>query len=87
MLIGGDFNSRAKQLLIRLGELSGNDAEKKIGVEDLVEGFGADRTELKNLLEYLENKGLINIASIGGPLLYGHVKITGKGILKVAKLK
>lgn len=87
MLIGGDFNTRAKQLLIRLAELSERDSGKKIPVEDLVKGLEIDRTELKNLLEYLENKELIEIASIGGPLLYGHIKISEKGILKVLKLK
>ncbi|MBO6586657.1 MAG: hypothetical protein JJ953_11170 [Gracilimonas sp.] len=87
MLIGGDFNSRAKQLLLQLGELCEKDTDKKIPVEELAEELEVDRAELKNLLEYLENKELINIASIGGPFLYGHVKITEKGILKALKLK
>ncbi|MGN8225128.1 hypothetical protein [Gracilimonas sp. BCB1] len=87
MLIGGDFNSRAKQLLFQLAELSERDTDKRISVEELVQELEVDRTELKNLLEYLENKELISIASIGGPFLYGHAKITEKGILKVLKLK
>lgn len=87
MLIGGDFNSRARQLLVLLAKLTDNDADKKVAVEVVADQLKLDRTELKNLLEYLENKELATIASIGGPFLYGHVKITPKGISKAAKLK
>jgi len=87
MLIGGDFNNRAKQLLSLLAQLSDNNPEEKVSVQDLVAKLETDRAELKNLLEYLENKGLISIASIGGPFLYGHIKITEKGIIKSAKNK
>lgn len=87
MLIGGDFNNRAKQLLSLLSEKSDHSPDTKVAVEDLVEALELDRTELKNLLEYLEGRELIEIASIGGPFLYGHIKITEKGILKVARLK
>lgn len=87
MLIGGDFNNRAKQLLIKLAELADNNPDKKISVEELVTDLDLDRTELKNLLEYLENKELIKIATIGGPFLYGHLHITEHGIHKSAKLK
>lgn len=87
MLIGGDFNNRAKQLLSLLSEKSDHKPETKVAVEDLVEELELDRTELKNLLEYLEGRELVQIASIGGPFLYGHIKITQKGILKATKLK
>jgi len=87
MLIGGDFNNRAKQLLAILSELSDNDTESKIPVEELVKELGSDRSELKNLLQYLEGRNLITIASIGGPFLYGHIRITDKGIQKALKKK
>jgi DNA-binding IscR family transcriptional regulator len=87
MLIGGDFNNKAKQVLTVLTGLSNNNPEVKVSVEDLVAQLETDRTELKNLLEYLENKELIRIASIGGPFLYGHITITQTGILKAAKVK
>lgn len=87
MLIGGDFNSKAKQILALMGQMSGNDPEVQVSVEDLANEIVLDRTELKNLFEYLENKALIEIASIGGPFLYGHIKITQKGIQKIATLK
>ncbi|MEX0722727.1 MAG: hypothetical protein WD357_10370 [Gracilimonas sp.] len=87
MLIGGDFNNRAKQLLALLAERSDHRPNIKVDVVDLVEELELDRTELKNLLEYLEGRQLIEIASIGGPFLYGHIKITEKGILKAGNLK
>jgi DNA-binding MarR family transcriptional regulator len=87
MLIGGDFNNRAKQLLALLAERSDHKPNVKVDVAGLVEKLQLDRTELKNLLEYLEGRQLVEIASIGGPFLYGHVEITEKGILKAAKLK
>lgn len=87
MLIGGDFNNRAKQLLNILSRLSGNDTDTKIKVTDLEKELGSDRSELKNLLQYLEGRNLIEIASIGGPYLYGHVRITEKGIQRVLKDK
>lgn len=86
MLIGGDFNSKAKQLLALLADLSDHDPATKVEVQDLVEELELDRTELKNLLEYLDNKELIEIATIGGPFLYGHIQITEKGISKAGKL-
>ncbi len=86
MLLGGDFNSKAKQLLVLVSDLSNNDPEKKVPAKKLVEELELDRSELKNLLEYLENKELISIASIGGPFLYGHIKITEKGIVKIVSI-
>lgn len=83
MLLGGDFNTKAKQLLVLLATLSDNNPQEKVPVKDLVDELELDRTELKNLLEYLENKELLTIASIGGPFLYGHIKITEKGIAKI----
>lgn len=87
MLIGDTFNNRAKQLLLKLAERSDHDPEQQIAVSELAGDLGLDRSELKNLLEYLENKELIRIATIGGPFLYGHLHITEQGIHKAANLK
>lgn len=87
MLIGGDFNDRAKQLLAILSDMCDNDTEVKVPVEELVKELHSDRSELKNLLQYLEGRELISIASIGGPFLYGHIQITDKGIHKALKKK
>ena len=82
MLIGGDFNKKAKQLLSALAELSGGEAGADIPVKKLNENIGLGRNEIRNLLEYLENKECLEISTIGGPLLYGHVRITEKGLTK-----
>ncbi|SMO86752.1 hypothetical protein [Gracilimonas mengyeensis] len=82
MLIGKDFNDRAKELLSVLAEVSEGDIERKVSVEDLVNAAGFDRTEIKNLLGYLENKEYIRVATIGGPYLYGHIHITERGVYK-----
>jgi hypothetical protein len=87
MLIGGDFNDRAKQLLAILSDMCDNDTDVKVPVEELVKELDSDRSELKNLLQYLEGRELISIASIGGPFLYGHIQITDKGIHKALKKK
>lgn len=87
MLIGENFNNRAKQLLLTLAELSDHDPDEKVEVEALAKELSLDRSELKNLLEYLENKEFITIATIGGPFLYGHLHITEEGIEKAASLK
>ncbi len=85
MLIGGDFNKKSNQLLKELFVLSNGNIEEKVTVMSLNEILGFERNEVKNLLEYLENKELIKIESIGGPLLYGDISITERGICKVKK--
>jgi hypothetical protein len=85
MLIGGDFSSKAKTILITLSELSNQNPEQNIEVSSLVDTLQVDKTELKHLLQYLEEKGLISIATIGGPYLYGHIRITEAGIIKATK--
>ncbi|MTI88293.1 MAG: hypothetical protein FH748_10025 [Balneolaceae bacterium] len=87
MLIGGDFNQKAKHLILLLDQLSKSNSEQKIEVERIVKEMGMDRVEVKNLLEYLENKEFIDVATIGGPFLYGHITITERGILKAKSLK
>lgn len=85
MLIGGDFNKKGKELLRQLHSLSEGDAEQQVTVQDLNASLQYERNEIKNLLEYLENKECVKIATIGGPFLYGHVHITEKGIAKALK--
>lgn len=87
MLIGGDFNSRAKKLLATLSELSDQNPEQHVEVKELVNRMKIDKTEMKHLLQYLEEKELIRIVTIGGPYLYGDVQITEKGVIKATKLK
>ena len=85
MLIGGDFNKKGKDLLKELNHLSKGDTDTQVAVQVLNDVLEFDRNEIKNLLEYLENKECVKIATIGGPFLYGHVNITQKGIIKATK--
>lgn len=86
MIIGNKFNRKSRAVLKRIGQLAGGNENRKIPVGTINENLKLDRTEIKNLLEYLEELGYINIATIGGPLLYGHVTITGRGLEKYKQL-
>lgn len=85
MLIGGDFNKKGKDLLRELRTLSDGNTDSKIDVQALNDLLQFDRNEIKNILEYLENKECVKIATIGGPYLYGHIQITPKGIVRASK--
>ncbi len=86
MLIGDDFNQKCRLLLTRLATLSDNSPDNLVNVEKLNMPFGYDRNEVKSYLEYLKERGFINLRSIGGPLLYGHVSVTKKGLSKAKEL-
>lgn len=87
MIIGSDFNKKSRRVLRRIGQLAKGDKDLYIPVQDINEELMLDRTEIRNLLEYLDELGYIKIATIGGPLLYGHVKITGNGVQKFNELR
>lgn len=86
MIIGSEFSKKNQQYLLEVCRLSGGNTEYKIPVQDINENLGLDRTELKNILEYLRELGYIEIATIGGPLLYGHVTATEEGLQKCKEL-
>lgn len=85
MIIGDDFNSKAKQLLQSVYEKSEGEEGKRVKVELLSNEMELDKTEVKNLIEYLESKDCLKIETMGGPYLYGDVSITKKGIVKSKK--
>ncbi|HCD51876.1 MAG TPA: hypothetical protein DEQ34_05485 [Balneolaceae bacterium] len=85
MLIGGDFNKKGVQLLKTLSEMSQKDIDADVAVGDLNRALKFDRNEIKNLLEYLENKECVQIKTIGGPYLYGHISITSKGLIRAVR--
>ncbi|WP_142713103.1 hypothetical protein [Fodinibius sediminis] len=62
--------------------MSEDDSSRKISVQELNDSLDTDRTEMKNVLEHLRELGFINIETIGGPLLYGHISITAAGLRK-----
>lgn len=85
MLIGSEFSHSNRRLLQAIARLSGDEAGTRIPVKSVNEMVGMDRTEIKNRLEYLEERGLIRIKTIGGPLLYGHITITAEGLRKAGE--
>lgn len=87
MLIGNNFNKRCENILLAAGKQSGNRPGLKVSVSKLAEGLKLDRTEIKQTFEYLVSLGFIKIESIGGPLLYGHISLTKKGVLKLNSMK
>lgn len=70
----------------KIGDLSQGNTSHKISVRKVNNNLRLDRTEMKNVLEYLQELGFINIETIGGPLLYGHITITDAGLRKYNEL-
>ncbi len=83
MIIRSEFSRKNQQYLREIGELSEGDTDYQISVKDLNDRLELGRTELKNILEYFQELGYIEIATIGGPLLYGHITITSDGLKKM----
>ncbi len=84
MLIGSRFHSALDDILLAAFQISKETNRDRIDVEMLNNLLKLDRCEIKNYLEYLSDKNLIEISTIGGPFLYGHVELTPDG-LKRAK--
>jgi len=82
MIIGSEFSKKYHRFLREIGELSNGDPFQKISVQELNTHLQSERTEIKNVLEYFQDLGYISIETIGGPLLYGHIKITESGLEK-----
>lgn len=85
MIIGNEFSKKNQRFLETVARLSGNDIVKKIPVKEINEAMELDRTEIKNILEYLDELEYLEIKTIGGPWLYGHVTITQKGLDKASE--
>lgn len=85
MIIGSSFSEKNQRFLKQVATLSDNDTERKISVKKINDIMEMDRTEIKNTLEYLEQLGYLELKTIGGPWLYGHVSITQKGLEKASE--
>ncbi|MEP1150701.1 MAG: hypothetical protein ABJH08_03135 [Balneola sp.] len=85
MIIGKDFNSKARAILGIMIEESEGRVGRRVSVQVICEIMGIDKLESKNLLEYLESKDCIKIETFGGPYLYGDVSLTKKGSLRYKK--
>ena len=86
MIIGSEFSEKYHQFLREIGDLSNGDPSNRIPVQKINSNLNLDRTEIKNVLEYLQDLGFISIETIGGPLLYGHITITQSGLDKYQEL-
>ncbi|NGP86901.1 hypothetical protein [Fodinibius halophilus] len=88
MIIGSDFSRKYQDLLKEIATLASaqKDSSHPIAVKKINASLNLDRTEIKNVLEYLEELGYIEIKTIGGPLLYGHITITELGLSKYQEL-
>lgn len=86
MIIGNKFSKKYHRFLCTIGDLSQGNTSQKIAVRKVNNSLRLDRTEIKNVLEYLQELGFINIETIGGPFLYGHVTITDSGLQKYDEL-
>lgn len=82
MIIGSEFSKKNQHYLKVICSLSKGDTEYQIPVQEINKSLQLDRTQLKNILEYLQELGYIEIVTIGGPLLYGHVTATKEGLDK-----
>ncbi len=87
MIIGNDFNKKCEQLLIAASSLSKEKSGETVSVEQVNKSLNYERNEMRGYLEYLADNKLIELKSIGGPLLYGHISLTDKGLKKAVEVK
>lgn len=87
MQIGSDFNKKCEKLILETELIAQQNSDTSVSVEELNRNLGFDRNELRSYLEYLSDRKFIELLSIGGPLLYGHIRITEKGLQKALSLR
>ena len=61
--------------------------KKRVIVDRINKKVGLTKSELRQSLEILSEKGLLSLETIGGPWLYGHIKLTKKGIEHAQKIE
>lgn len=86
MLIGKGFNKKCEEILNEAAEISDYESGYTISVEDLNKNLGFGRKEIRYYFEYMNDQNLIELTTIGGPFLYGHITLTDKGIAKIKAL-
>ena len=86
MIIGSEFSNTAHVLLSEIALQSNSNSEEIVSVDPLCSKQKIELNEVKNLLEYLEDKEYMCIDSSGGVFLYGSVSITVKGLTKLSEL-
>ncbi|MBR9916786.1 hypothetical protein GYB29_03645 [bacterium] len=76
---------KAKSILKRMYIYSDGEEGVRVSVKEISEELGIDKTEARNLFEYLESKKCLKIETLGGEYLYGHVSLTKKGLARSQK--
>lgn len=61
--------------------------KKRVSVDRINKKLAMSKSELRQALEILAEKGLLSLETIGGPWLYGHIKLTKKGVEYVQKIE
>lgn len=79
MILGKEFNELAIGLLKLPADGSDMKSDRLTDVCQVSVDKGLDKTDSKNLLEYLESKHCLEIQSIGNPYLYAEVVLTNCG--------
>lgn len=87
MLIGKGFNKKCEKILKEAAEISNYESGHDISVEVLNKDLGFGRKEIRYYFEYMSDQNLIELTTIGGPFLYGHISLTQKGITKIKTLQ
>lgn len=83
MTIGSSFNNKCFDLLRETARISNNNPGVRLSVSEINKSLNFEREEISKILEYLNEIKLLKIETIGGPLLYGHISITKKGVKKI----
>ncbi|MDZ7719509.1 MAG: hypothetical protein U5K72_11895 [Balneolaceae bacterium] len=86
MLIGKGFNKKCEDILREAAEISDFEPGYTISVEELNKNLGFGRKEIRYYFEYMNDQKLIELTTIGGPFLYGHMTLTDKGVAKIKAL-
>lgn len=87
MLIGKGFNKKCEKILRETAEISNYESGQDISVEEINKDLGFGRKEIRYYFEYMSDQNLIELTTIGGPFLYGHISLTQKGIAKIKTLQ
>lgn len=87
MLIGKGFNKKCEQILSEAAEISDYESGYTISVEELNKNLGFGRKEIRYYFEYMSDQKLIELTTIGGPFLYGHITLTDKGVAKIKAIQ
>lgn len=87
MIIGSDFNKKCSLFLKQAGVLANLKQDQKVSVDEINEVLKFERSEIQAILEYLSETEMVKLETIGGPLLYGHISLTKRGVTKLKESK